>query len=108
MRFSDIHLKTKTAEARPAFSLSDVHNTVFRNSSLENQGKSECNFLLEKSSEIQISEITVPGKSGVFAKLNGNGNKNIIITNNFLPGTEKIFSAENGTEKVVRESGNLK
>jgi hypothetical protein len=108
IRFSDVQLKTKTNDERPAICLSDVHNSTFKNASLENAGIGNCNFLLENSTGILISGSTITGKSEVFAKLKGDGNKNIIITNNLLTGTKQIFSPENGAEKVVRESGNLK
>jgi polygalacturonase len=108
IRFSDVQLKTKTNDERPAICLSDVHNSTFKNTSLENAGTNDCNILLENSTDILISGSTTTGKSEVFAKLKGVGNKNIIIANNLLPGIKQIFSPENGGEKVVRESGNLK
>jgi len=108
IRFSDIHLKTKTSDGRPAIYLSDGQSTAFKNITLENQGVSDCNFMIENSREVQISGSTVTGKSGIFTKLKGEGNKNITITNNIITGADKIFSAENGAEKSVHESGNIK
>jgi len=108
IRFSDVVLKTKSEDARPASYLSDVHSAAFKNTTFENPGLSNCNIQVENCGDIQINGSSVIGKSISFVTLKGDNNNSITIANNMFRGIEKIFSPENATEKIIRETGNLK
>lgn len=108
IRFSDIYLKSKTVDERPAIFLSDVQQSSFKNTTLENPGFKDCSVVSENSSNVQINGSTVVGKSASFITLKGDENRNIIVTNNLLSGIDKIFYPENTGKNIIQESGNIR
>jgi polygalacturonase len=108
IRFSDVQLKTKLADARPAVMISDVSNSEFESLKIENTGKPECLVLAENSREITFSGSNFTGTTSAFLKLKDAKNEKIRLINNVVTGAEKLFVPENMGAKTVSETGNLK
>ena len=108
VRFSDVLIKSAKEDKRPAIYLSDVHLSAFKNITMNNPGVKDSYFISENSSNINIYGSSATGKSVSFITLKGDKNRNLIITNNLLPGIENIFSPESAGENCIRESGNIK
>ena len=108
IRFSDVLIKSAKEDKRPAIYLSDTRNSAFKNITINNPGIKDSYFLSENSSNINIAENAITGKSTSFITLKGDKNSNIFLTNNILTGVEKIFESKNTNEKIIREYGNIK
>lgn len=107
IRFSNVHLKTESPDARPAVFLSDTHNSRFDNITVNNTGPSINIVSAEKSSNIVLNGFTAQN-SGYFLNLRENENSGFSLINNVLTQITKLVYPENQSESVVRQSGNLK
>jgi len=108
VRFSDVQLKTKSVDLRPAICLSDVKNSVLDNLYLQSSSKSDFSISLENSEDVRISSCSIQGASKSLVYLKGNGNLSVTLMNNILAGIKMLFNTDNKAKNVVREYGNIK
>ncbi len=108
VRFSDIQLKTKIEDLRPALFLSDVQNSDLDNLRLTGTANNECSISIEKTEGIRISGCRIQEASNSLVYLKGNENSKITVINNDLTGIKTLFKVDNKAKNVIREYGNIK
>jgi len=108
VRLSDIQVKTKTEDLRPALCLSDVKNSVLENLSLQSSSQNECAINLENSENVWISGTSITGSAVSLLSLKGNANSKITATNNLLTNVKTLVAPESAAKNVLHEFGNIK
>jgi polygalacturonase len=106
IKFTEVSVKTASPDARPALILSDVNDSEFSRMKLGSTKGNECAINISNSSNLLISESKVSGEANSFLKIDGPLSKRLVIQNNILENTKKLFDSGNQKSAVV-ESGNL-
>lgn len=106
--FTDIQLKTKDSDLRPAIYCSDVQVADFDNLSLVSGSVNNSDICLENSNEIRISKCRIEGKSNSLVNLKGEANSNITLFNNDLTNIKLLFVPAQSADHRIREFGNVK
>ncbi len=106
--FTDIQLKTKDSDLRPAIYCSDVQFADFDNLSLVSGSGNNSDICLENSNEIRISKCRIEGKSNSLVNLKGEANSNITLFNNDLTNIKSLFIPDQNAVHRIRDFGNVK
>ena len=106
--FTDITLKTKAEDLRPAVLLYDVINGDFEKMNMTGSGNNFCSISLEKTENIRVSGSRIDGASNSLLGLTGFENSRVMAINNNLANIKTLIVPGVKGKTVVIESGNIK
>ena len=93
IKFSNITLKLKSKDERPAIICSDVENASFNQMSADIDKSAESVFVLDNVRNAVISNSRVETDINYFLKVNDDLSRDIYLMNNVLPKVKEVFSA---------------
>lgn len=105
--FNSIELNNKKADKRPAFYFEEVKQSFLMNSKFQNNDISATDIWVKNSQDLLIQSNWVTGKSNCFLMAEGK-TSGVIIINNILKNTKKIFKSLPGNQVSVLERFNIK
>ncbi|MEI7524540.1 MAG: glycosyl hydrolase family 28 protein [Mariniphaga sp.] len=108
IQISNIQLKTKSADMRPALMVSDVNDSNFENLSFSGNSNNTSDIFLEKSRGITISKCSVLGGSNSLVNFKGNSNARITLLNNDLTNVKLLYPPGQNLKNGILEIGNLR
>ncbi len=108
IQLSDIQLKTKETDLRPALMLSDIKDAFLQNLTLSGNSNNISDICLEKSERISISKCRILGNSNNLVNCKGEGNSNIILSNNDLTNIKSLYTPGQKPTDGIKEFGNFK
>lgn len=93
VKFSNITLKFKAKDERPAIICSDVEKVNFNQVSLDIDSSAESVFVFDNVREAVISNSIIDNEVDYFLKVNDDISRDIYLINNVHPKVKELFSA---------------
>jgi polygalacturonase len=108
VRFSDIQLRTKSEDLRPALFVSDVQDADFDKLCFTSCSNNISDICLEHSKRIRISECSIKGHSNCLLSFKGDASANITVINNILTNVKSLYAPGQKPKNGLIEYGNMK